>query len=631
MAFIIKGTEENFRSALSQRNSSITSFSLPKPLKVAGNTDKIKNYALMQKVGFLDTSRTAPLFNDPRYTSSTLAIPTDERSLHGLYRFFSETDPIVGASLKILTELPLSSLRLGICEDSGVQQHYEEMWDRINAYKLITDLVMEYYEIGTVVLFGAYNEIDYMWDQFAILNPDYVKIESTWINENPLVKLIPDEALKRIVQTQSPQFLYKQIPEEVKKYVFLNREIPLDPNNTFILTHAKRPYETKGRSIIKRILKVLMLEDRLNQANFALATRHAVPFTVAHVGDPNLNWLPDESDLEEVRDAIAAFELDPNFTYITHPGFRIEYYGSNGRALPVGPELDRIYRLKFIGLGVHEQLLAGQGGSYGQAYISLEVQRQRFLNLQLKLEYLFHNGIFKPIADMCGFYRVKQVFAGYGGVKKVKYGKEDNFLKEIRKAFSYKEDYNNPDFKEFLLKKTAEYNKNNQRYSKEYVFPKLDFGALNASYDENMKNYVRWMYEEFPELVDSGLIARLAKLDRDDQLKAKINDIKRMKAFYQELQKEGLLDFYLSKNKGKGGGMNFDEVNFGGGDLVGLTGEEPPIPAGTEGPPETAEGTEPPPAPEGIAESMEEPIKRLVFSDDMTLIKENKVLKKKKI
>jgi len=231
----------------------------------------------MSKRSGMDVARNAPLFNDPRYTSSTLSIPTDNRTLHGLYRFFAETDPIVGAALKLHTELPLADVGLGQCEDTGIQQHFEMMWDNVNVVRLLSDMVSEYYEIGDVFPFGAFNETTYMWDQFTILNPDYVKVDSTWVNQRPLIKLIPDENLKRIVQTRSPKFIYDQLPPEIIRYVLFSREIPLDPNNVFHIAHCKRPYELRGKSIIKRILKILMLEDRFNQANFALATRHAVP------------------------------------------------------------------------------------------------------------------------------------------------------------------------------------------------------------------------------------------------------------------------------------------------------------------------------------------------------------------
>jgi len=321
-------------------------------------------------------------------------------------------------------------------------------------------------------------------------------------------------------------------------------------------------------------------------------------------------------------------------TYVTHPGFNIEYYGSNGRSMPVGPELDRIYRLKFIGLGVHEQLLAGQGGSYSSAYMSLEVQRQRYLNLQLKLEQLFHTGIFKPIAEVCGFYRVRQATAGYAGVTKIKYAKEDRLYQNIRNAYKAA-DYKNPDFIEFINRKTAEYKKEQAKTTREYVFPKLDFGALNAAYDENMKNYVKWMNDKYPELVDSGLIARLAKLDRDDQLKAKKNDLRRMQQWLAELQKEGLLDMYLQSTKkgGAGGGGDMGPIGMGTGGALNIDniggGGEPESPIGVGGAPETAEGTVAPAAPGGAAAN-EDSLKRLVFSDDVAVMKENKNLLKQR-
>lgn len=630
MGFIIRGTEENFRAAKNIKQAGVE-IPVYRPAATF-NIDKIKQTAMTQKTAYLDSQRSAPLFNDPRYTSSTLAIPTDERSLNGLYRFFSETDPIVGSALKILSELPLASLRLGTCEDTGIQQHYEDQWERINGHKLLGEMVSEYYEIGGATAFGAFNETDYMWTQFAILNPDYVKVEGTWVNSLPLIKLIPDEVLKKIVQTQTPRFLYDQVPEEIKRYVLMNREIPLDPNNTFMISHAKRPYETKGRSVIKRILKTLMLEDRYNQANFALATRHAVPLTVVKVGDPNMNWLPDQADLEAMREWIASWELDPNSSLVYHPGISIEYFGANGRTLPVGPELDRLYRLKFIGLGIHEQLLSGQGGSYSQAYISLEVQRQRYLNLQLKLEQFVHSGLFKVVADLCGFYRVKQAVAGFSGVRKVKYANQDPTLTEVRHAMKFA-DYDNKDFTEFMQRKYAEIAQKQQKMSKEYVYPKLDFGALSAAYDENNKNFVKWLVDKKPELIDDGTLLRLAKLDRDDQLKAKISDLERYKDFYTELQQKGLLDLFQAslKKPGAGGGGDFsggmDLGGFGGG--MGDVGT-PALPTGVGGDPATAQGQEAPAMPTegGVAAANEDAIKKLVFQDDALIIQENQMLLK---
>ncbi len=591
---------------------------------------------MLQSKASLDVTRNAPMFNDPRYTSSTLAIPTDERTLHGLYRFFTETDPIIGAASRIHSEMPLADVSLSQCEDSGVQQHFEEMWENINGIKLMNDIAAEHFEIGNVYVFGAWNESTYMWEQFAILNPDYVKIEGTWVNEKPLIKLIPDEALRRIVQTESPEFLYKQLPKEIIQYVLMNQEIPLNPNNVFHLSNARRPYELKGKSPIKRVLKILMLEDRFNQANFALATRHAVPFTIVKVGDPNTGWIPSEGELEDIREAVAAHELDPNFTLIYHYGIDIQYYGASGKTLPVGPELDRIYKLKMIGLGIHEQLLTGSGGTYAQAYINLEVQRQRWLNLQLKFETLVHQGWFKPVADLCGFYRVKSAISMPGYSKSYKWGTEDKFKSYLRSQFStIRDTQDNKEFQKFLKSKVSEWKTQADRQMREYVYPEIDWGALSAASDENLKNYMQWLAQHRPHLVDDATLARLGRLDRDTQEKAYIEDLKRAKKRWETIAREGLTSYVPAGEEGPavpgGTGAPPPPPSPDAGDIdidMGMEGAEPEMPVGVGGPPEAAEG-EPPPGVESVLKRVSKQMYEDLLSSDLATVDENKELSKK--
>lgn len=1007
--------------------------------------------------GSLDISRSAPLFSDPRYTSSTLAIPTDDRTLHGLYRFFADTDPIVSAALRIHTELPLANLQLQECEDSGVQAHFEEMCDRINLIRTITDTVKEYWTIGNDYLFGAWNEKDYMWDQFTMLNPDYVKVESTWLNQKPLVKLIPDESLKKIVQSRSPEYLYKQLSPDIIRYVLYNNEIPLHANNTFIISHDKAPYEVKGKSIIKRLLKIMMYEDRLQQAQFAIATRHIVPLTVVKVGDPTTGWIPEQSELDTLREMFAAWELDPNFCYdeetecltkdgwkhyteLTHDtdvasfnpktnsleyakssainiqeydgdmlhfeslgidikvtpnhrmwvkrgnedwsikladqverrdmfravvdsykgddlpeyldiagekvktedwfefagwylsegssyfdrgydchysvsitqkksstqkvihdlfkrlpwtwnlhgnnftingrelsnyivsefgkgsnnksvprwmlnasphllnklleawlagdgfqwqkkdgdtfkvgasvskqliddmqevafklgyatkvrtrtdcyrvdesgekvytrengdkyydvhilhisrgkklsyprvprqskqvqldisinydvpkvgkrvdwsriklqllfvqcggsastvaqvlgvdkgticaqlekigigrkkagsgkakggvyhdsehilreqysgkiwcvtvptgiivtrrngkvavqgqsifyhyGINVEFYGSSGKILPTGPEFDRVYKLKFIGMGIHEQLMTGGGGSYAQAYANLEIQRQRYLNLQLKVEQLVHIGWFKTVSEMCGFYRMTQPVVGayYRGKK---YGSVKEAGKDLMSVYSGIRDYkDNEEFKEFFQRKAVELQNQELTQRREYVYPKLDWGAMSATNDENYKNWIKWLKQQVPWLVDEGTLARIARLDMKAQEKAFFRDIERRKARETELIRQGLAQWATPTKPGQGappvggdfegpGNMDIGPLTPGAPDLANIPaggGLNAPVnaPVGAGGGPgggPAATGG-PPPTPSGPTASRED-------SDELTVL-----------
>ena len=140
------------------------------------------------KTATADITRTAPTFNDPRYTFTTLSIPTDQRTLNGLYRFFDDTDPIVGSAIRLHCEFPLSRIDISDCGDPIINRHYEDMCDRINLPKLLFDIGLEYWRLGNCFPFGAWNVDDYMWEQFVILNPDYVTVEGTYLNEKPFIK-----------------------------------------------------------------------------------------------------------------------------------------------------------------------------------------------------------------------------------------------------------------------------------------------------------------------------------------------------------------------------------------------------------------------------------------------------------
>jgi hypothetical protein len=99
-AAIVQGTNTEFTNARQGAAGNIVE-TVPSVMPKRTFGGKRGVGGLSKSGSYQDVTRTAPLFNDPRYTSSTLAIPTDNRTLNGLYRFFAETDPIVGAGLKI--------------------------------------------------------------------------------------------------------------------------------------------------------------------------------------------------------------------------------------------------------------------------------------------------------------------------------------------------------------------------------------------------------------------------------------------------------------------------------------------------------------------------------------------------
>ncbi|MCK4816854.1 hypothetical protein KA005_13880, partial [bacterium] len=463
-----------------------------------------------------DISRTAPTFNDPRYTFTTLSIPTDLRTLNGLYRFFDDTDPLVGNAIRLHVEFPLSRVSLKDIGDPVIQRHYEDMWERVQMDKLLFDIGLEYWRIGNVFPYGAWNVDDMMWEQFVILNPDYVTVEGTYLNQRPFIKLQPDEHLKKIVTSGQPKFLYDQLPPEIVKYVRMGQEIPLSPQNVFHIAHNKSPYETLGRSIIKRILKSLIYEDRMSMANFAIATRQTIPITVVKIGDPNSGWVPNDEELSEVQELLSAREVDPNFTIIYHWGIDIQFYGASGKIWNLTNEFNRIMKWKMLGLGISEAILTG-GSSYATAYAQLEVLRQRYLHFQQTMQTFVYRGIFEPVAYACGFYKTTDVVAGryYSGPK---YGNPtDADTPETDILSKHATNFDNQDNSEYVAKMQAKQAANVS--GKELVYPKLDWDLLSLSNDVQYRNFLMNFDRLFPgqRKISDATFYQAAKIDKDSE------------------------------------------------------------------------------------------------------------------
>jgi len=490
-----------------------------------------------------DISRTAPTFNDPRYTFTTLSIPTDLRTLNGLYRFFDDTDPIVGNAIRLHTEFPLAGYAFSDCGDSGIKAHYEEMWDRLHGDQLLFDLGLEYWRIGNVFLFGAWNEVDFMWDQFAILNPDYVTVDTTWLNDKPLIKLQPDEALKRIVSTGQPKFLYEQLSPEIIKYVRLGREIPLDPNNTFFIAHNKAPYEALGKSIIKRLLKMLIYEDRLNMANFAIATRQVIPITVVKLGDPASGWIPEDQEIEDVKEMFASREIDPNFTIFYHYGIDVQFYGAVGKLWNMAPEHDRVRKLKFLGLGISEAMLSGGTATYATAYMNLEVLRQRYLHFQLRLENFIHKGLFEPVAKMCGFYKTNRATVGKSYRGKV-WGDARAMKHELEKRYAAKtlrDMKDNLEFQEFIKRKAQETAEFGLVVKPKYIYPRMKWDLLSLISDVQYRNFLMAFDKMFPGIrkVSDSTYYRVLRLEGEsEQRQIEIENAERRELQLREARKD---------------------------------------------------------------------------------------------
>jgi len=145
---------------------------------VNGLTDKEREARRLKKAndgGSMNTTlATAGQFFSPQLSTDFLELPQSLREKRELYRHFYNTDPIVGQSIDLHTELPLSKVRLATpkpttCPEGFKDAHdygnyilwfFTEMCDRIKLFQRLVTMVHHYWLDGSVFSFAEDSAVD---------------------------------------------------------------------------------------------------------------------------------------------------------------------------------------------------------------------------------------------------------------------------------------------------------------------------------------------------------------------------------------------------------------------------------------------------------------------------------------
>ena len=344
-------------------------------------------------------------FYHPLFQSYNMLLPRDRRERNEWTRHFYRTNEIVASAIDFHTETPISNFSLQ-CPDKEIKDFFEYMlFDKLNINELLLNIGLEYWKIGDVFPFGQLNETEGIWDSFTMLNPDYINIVSNSLSNEQQIELVPDEQIKSIVESgRSGQYkdLYAQLPIDIIRAIKTGKNIKLDNRLVTHIAHKASPYETWGTPLMMRCFKTLIYEDKLRQAQDAIATRHIFPIRVAKIGAPG-EPMPSQEDLDSFRDVLLEADQDPNYFIVYHYGLQFDYVGSAGKILPLQQEFDFTTKKLLSGMCISEALLNGEG--YDGARVGMEALMKKYMSYRLRLENWIRYKVLKPIAEIQGFYR----------------------------------------------------------------------------------------------------------------------------------------------------------------------------------------------------------------------------------
>lgn len=359
-----------------------------------------------------------PQFFSPMHTNMNWQIPQKRRDVYLWCRHFAENEPKVAAALTFYSEFPVTGFETE-CEYENIKSYYDHVNEKIQLDAVIKKISREYYLIG-----DAFPMINVACETcrgtnvtrnnkrcehkggtingLVVLNPDWIEVESNQFStDDPVITLIPDDGLRRVVFNRKPVNVYERIPAHLRPAILAGKPIPLDNFNISHLKHQPYAYGTYGTSLIRRLFPYLAYKIKLMSAQWTIADRLILPVRIVKVGSEERP--AGQADIADVQQQLAQTANDPNLTLVTHHNINYEWYGASGKFATLSNEFDFINKEVLQGLMISEALLSGEQAGYTSAAIGAETMVQRMEAWRLELGRWIELKIYKPIAKMRGF------------------------------------------------------------------------------------------------------------------------------------------------------------------------------------------------------------------------------------
>lgn len=318
-------------------------------------------------------------FYDPEFSTTAIFLPKNRREINRWCRYFYDHDEIVGAVLDLHSELPHSRAEI-MCSDSSIKKKVEECLDTTQFFSKLPPINLEFLKIGEVFIHTPFDESTGLWKDIIIHNPDFVEVSaSPFADDEYVIELIPDEQLKKLINSTKPQDmqLKKRLPESIVRRVLSGKNIPLNNEEITHIARKSNPYDMRGKSILGRLFRLLMYEDKLREAQITIADNFIYPLKIFKLGDRQNNWVPDESHQAALASMLQQANFDPNFALIYHFGLEVDYVTVADKIMKLDNEWDEINKKKMMALGVSQEFLTG-GSTYASANVGLQTQLARY-------------------------------------------------------------------------------------------------------------------------------------------------------------------------------------------------------------------------------------------------------------
>lgn len=344
-----------------------------------------------------------PLFwQDPLYDSQLVMFPEyNLPEANKRYRHYYKFNPILSSCVDVHAQFPLSDFQI-MCPNEEVREYYQFTADRLELLNLAECSLRDVALLGESVFLGNWDNANLEWEEWVQYPPEFVEITTIPGSNKKVFTIKPDPEIQRILEenTEASNLLASTLQKYDKKYykAAVNNE-PYDIPDARVMYLANQVdgYSKRGYPLTKRALPDLMYEQQLRTLQHTFVQRHLFPIKIFKLGSESMGWVPSQKHFQQFKKLLIQAAGDPDMSLIYHFGLQVDYVGTKDKIENLIPHFEWTTKRIMQAFFMNEALMNGDTSYAGQT-ANTRLLMHRFMTKRVRLENLFINKIYLPIA-----------------------------------------------------------------------------------------------------------------------------------------------------------------------------------------------------------------------------------------
>lgn len=232
--------------------------------------------------------------------------------LQALCRLYYDIHPTVGGCVDVFATLPIQGMDIKCSKDASYENFFKDVFlNQLDYDTKLREIGKEFFTIGECFTLSEWDDDLKIYVDEDVVHPSNFNVSRVPLTNEIIFELLPSDEMKRLVTTQQPKEayeLFKKSYGNIFNDITTGQNIPISSDRIDHLVRKSTASDLRGTPLLKRAIRWLQYEDRIDAAMKAVADRLYAPLTVFQIGMPDIgdgeSWIPTPDKIEEFREEL---------------------------------------------------------------------------------------------------------------------------------------------------------------------------------------------------------------------------------------------------------------------------------------------------------------------------------------